>query len=299
MLKPDNYAKKLNRLIDRNNLKQFITLPTRGDNLLDLIISNIAGELQIVIEDTLYYQSDHMATVFQIPTSKKKANIKTISFRDFRNIDVESLNSVVDEVFQIHFTESVPSNVEAYFLKIRNAILEIFDRLAPVRVITVPEKEFNIPISDELKKLKKEAQFHFKQWKSTKIPYHSNMGIQLKKKIKIQAKISAKNYFGECIEKKGIWDSLQNVFNLNFKAKGSCSYDELDVNMLNNFFTEIPFPPGIEPFNTLDTSIIAERPESEALFYVDCVTNDDLKLALKGMKKNRPQIAITLVLVNE
>ena len=98
------------------------------------------------------------------------------------------------------------------------------------------QKDLNFPVSDNLKSLTNDALFHYKRWISTKLDYHLKENTRLKKEIKTIAKTDAKIHFEQCIKQKGVWESLNSVFNLNFKAKGSCDYSELDPNQLNQFF---------------------------------------------------------------
>jgi hypothetical protein len=287
MLKSDASSKQLKNVLNKFSIRQLVTHPTRGPNLLDLIITNDTSYINVSTEESLYYASDHLVTKFYLPITKSRIENKTIHYRDYKNIDIIKLNQEVELRFPMKqcINEVSVFNIDTYLKHMLDSVLAIFNKLAPVKTFSVKEKDVNIPISAQLKKLKRDAFFHYKRWVSTKLNFHLDLSKSLKKIIKNQARSDARKHFGECIEKQGIWNSLHNVFNLNFKSKGSCNYDELDPNELNKYFTEIPFPPGTAPYYTLEQSLVAEIPTSDDVFYVHEVTDDDLRHAWKQIKK--------------
>jgi len=100
LLFPDNYAKKLLAIINKYSLTQLITLPTRGNNLLDLMITNSNVCLNTEVLDPLLYQSDHLLTLCHIPFVREKSKTRTVSFRNYRSIDIELLNQVATDTFR-------------------------------------------------------------------------------------------------------------------------------------------------------------------------------------------------------
>jgi hypothetical protein len=272
---------RLNTIIHKYNLRQLVIDPTRGDSLLDLVITNDELSSNAVVEEC--FLSDHCLTsveihFFGILSSKSEL----IKYRDYKSINIESLNSLVRSTSFI-FDENL--GIDRYFESLVATIMNIFDILAPIKSKRVLKKEFNFPISEKVKSLKKEAFFHYKRFKSTNILSHFELNLQIRKEIKKYSKEDVMKFVASNIQNKGIWDTIDNVFNLSFKGKGSCSYDELDANTLNKYFTDLPFPPGTIPYDTLMNSNCYDNIEGSNMFSVTNVTELELHNAWKKMKK--------------
>jgi hypothetical protein len=280
MLSKEAGPKKLNAIIRKYNLRQVVTEPTRGDSLLDLIISNDELSSNGVVEE--YYISDHCLTSFEIHFSEKLGHSELIKYRDYKSINIESLNFLVRNT---SFTFDENLCIDRYFEYLVASIISIFDSLAPIKSKRVLKKDFNFPISVKVKSLKKEALFHYKRFKSTRIVSHFELNQQIRKEIKRYSKEDAMSFVVSNIQNKGIWDTMENVFNLSFKGKGSCSYDELDADTLNKYFTDLPFPPGTIPYDTLANSNCFENMANSNMLSVTNVSEMELRNAWKKIKK--------------
>lgn len=92
-------AKRLLTVINKHSLIQCVEYPTRNNSLLDLIITNDARISfdKIQIEDFLV--SDHFLTTMYVPNLKlKKQNeYKIITYRDFKRIDINMMNKLLEK----------------------------------------------------------------------------------------------------------------------------------------------------------------------------------------------------------
>jgi len=280
LCEPSNVnVKKFMNIFNIHNLKQLVNTSTRDNSLLDLILTNNTQVDKATVYDT-HIGSDHFLVSVTIPILKTKDNFVYHKYRDFKNINTSQLDKVVVETFSGIYDSG---DMNEYFDKLCDNIKWVFDSTAPVKDIRIPKKRYNIPISDKLKKLKHESDCHYKKWKSTVIEYHFNQHKTLKKQIKNQTQTDFKEYVKDKINKVGIWDTFQNVFNLNFKSKGTCDFQSFNVNELNEYYVRNSFNEDTTPYNTLYNDE-SHMPEAD-LFFVDNVTLEELKFAWKRMKK--------------
>jgi len=76
-----------------NNLTQFVSAPTRGNNLLDLILSNIDEGVYDVHVQEPFLDSDHCSITFSVPgISGVRSLEKESVLRDFRRADYDRIN---------------------------------------------------------------------------------------------------------------------------------------------------------------------------------------------------------------
>ncbi len=89
----DKGPQKVQSLFNRYNLKQLVDVPTRGKSLLDFIITNYDNPLQSFVEES--YLSDHLLTTVKLELKLNKQPCDIFQYRDFREIDLELMNSLV------------------------------------------------------------------------------------------------------------------------------------------------------------------------------------------------------------
>ena len=126
----DNLASSQTRdfsdILDTFNLTQFVPVPThRAGHILDLVIShkNSANLLFTRCDDL--HISDHKCIVFDLPYRKPPSIRNTISYRDFRKVDVDELKKDIrDHNFLSHDDPGV-------FQDYHHALSDLCDKHAP------------------------------------------------------------------------------------------------------------------------------------------------------------------------
>ena len=176
------------------------------------------------------------------------------------------------------------TDANEYFTFFIDKIKTVFNCLAPEKTIKVMKKDFNFPVSNITSAMYRDLKFHYQKWKSTGLLYHYDFYKTIKVELKLSHKKDAVTCFGESIKQKGVWDTIKNMFNISFKKNGTCNYDNLNPNDLNEYFVNIPFPPDSQPHNTLTTPN-AVYPDNNQSFLVNNVSKLDLINAWKKIKK--------------
>lgn len=285
---------RLKNIMHNYSLVQCVAEPTRLDSLLDLVITNDSKHESFNLNVRDNFVSDHRITVFYLSHSTKKGKYKLITYRDFRSIDMLQLNDMVNMTV---FFDYDMDNINTCFEQLLQNIRRIFDFLAPVKTIKVKETQYHIPISDRCKRLMRDAEWHYKRGKSTGFQFHFDLHKSIKNEIKACTAKDSKIHFSECIKKRGVWDTMSSVFNLNFKKNGSCDYDKLCPENLNIFYANIPFPDNIKPYNTLLSDSCSDLSET-SLFYPTTFHEIDLLSAWKSIKKKQSN-AIDMTLTSK
>ena len=276
-------VKKFISVINKHSLFQCVEEPTRENSLLDLIISNDTRVISEKIKVKDYLVSDHLLTTVYVPITKlkKQNDYKVVSYRDYKNIDINIMNNLLTLKC---FTDDNETNPNVFLSNFIATIESVFNSLCPMKTIKLRKKDFNFPTSTATKAMYRDLKFHYKKWKSTRLPYHSDLYRTIKVELKLSKKNDAIDHFKQSIVQKGVWDTLKHTFNMSFKKNGTCNYNDVNANDLNEYFVNIPFPPNVQSHNTLHFSNTV-YPTDGSLFHVDNVSNLDLIKAWKKIKK--------------
>ena len=111
----DNLASPQTRdfsdILDTFNLAQFVPVPThRAGHILDLVISHKnSTHLSFTKCDDLHI-SDHKCVIFDLPQRKPPSIRNTISYRDFRKVDLDDLKK---DIIAHEFLSQEPCSVRA------------------------------------------------------------------------------------------------------------------------------------------------------------------------------------------
>jgi hypothetical protein len=152
--------------------------PTRHDRIIDLIITNADIALSTFVDEPGFYLTDHLMTTVKIPIQRRGDNFKMIKFRNYKGVDLDLLNNVVENT---NFTPFQVFDINDIFNGLTTSIKSVFDEVSPQQERKIAEKDFNFPISDNVKRLKREAVFHYDKWTENKLPFHLERNRIVKK----------------------------------------------------------------------------------------------------------------------
>ena len=132
----DSGANKLKALLNQYNLLLHVTVPTHAaGNILDLVITR--NDLLVTgLQSDQSVDSDHFALIFKLSFQSPEAVKITITYRNWKSVDISVLRSDITKAFDGFTTQDPESAVESY-----NSVLkDIVDKHAPEksRVIFVP-----------------------------------------------------------------------------------------------------------------------------------------------------------------
>ena len=131
----DSGANKFKALLNQYNLSQHVNIPTHtAGNTLDLVITR--NDLLVTgLKSDQSVDSDHFALIFNQSFQSPGAVKRTITYRNWKSVDISVLHSDIAKAFDGFITQVPESAVESY-----NSVLkDIVDKIAPEksRVIVV------------------------------------------------------------------------------------------------------------------------------------------------------------------
>ena len=131
----DSGANKFKALLNQYNLSQHVNIPTHtAGNTLNLVITR--NDLLVTgLKCDQSVDSDHFALIFSLSFQSPGAVKRTITYRNWKSVDISVLRSDIAKAFDGFTTQDPESAVESY-----NSVLkDIVDKHAPEksRVIVV------------------------------------------------------------------------------------------------------------------------------------------------------------------
>ena len=123
----DSGANKFKALLNQYNLLQHVTIPTHtAGNTLDLVITR--NDLLVTgLQSDQSVDSDHFALIFSLSFQSPGAVKRTITYRNWKSVDISVLHSDITKAFDGFTTQDPESAVESY-----NSVLkDIVDKHAP------------------------------------------------------------------------------------------------------------------------------------------------------------------------
>ena len=114
-------------ILDTFNLTQFVPVSThRAGHILDLVISYKTSTRPLFTRCDDLHISDHKCVTIDLPHRKLPSIRSTISYRDFRKVDIDELKKdIVDHKFLSHDDPGV------FFQDYHHALSNLCDKLAP------------------------------------------------------------------------------------------------------------------------------------------------------------------------
>ena len=182
----DNYSKKFTELLSSYNLVNSINFPTHvKGHSLDLVLTRSTDTLN-PISIPLSFPSDHCLIKTTLDISKPLTKIEQISYRPLKKINLHKFKDEIlkSELFSCNFNSlDINEIVDIY----NSTLLNLLNRHAPLKTITIKKKENSPWYSDSLRNLKKTKRYFEDMW----LKYKSNQSLIEFKTIKNQ-------YIKEC-----------------------------------------------------------------------------------------------------
>ena len=285
---------KLRNIIDDAGLQQMVTMPTRGPNTLDLILTNCPGRINNL--DTIPGISDHQIVTCQLNTFPLRRLQKPRWIAQYGKADWESmaeeLCNLQDEIRTYHADDST----EELWKLFKNKLLHLVDKFIPRKRATRIQK---LPyITREIEKLINRRNRKYRKLKRMQQHFeHSQPNyIQLEctiKKIKQEIQIKMRRAYWSYLDgilapettdgdnqyqsMKRFWKYIKNNQKDHhgvaaLKAEGKTSSTAKDkANTLNKQFQSV-----FSPVQKLPEGIFSDSPHP---------TSDDITITTPGIFK--------------
>jgi hypothetical protein len=232
--KHDNSTKKFLSLLSRLDLCEIINKPTRNATHLDLIITN--DKSHSLQTDTFHGLSDHEGIFVQKSLSTIKPDRKTITFRNYRHINLCEFAQAV--ISNPDLDDLSNSSIDEDCTKFITVHRTIYDQFAPVRKKTIRDNLTNLYISDHTNSLKR---FRNKLLEANRRSPNDTNRLRIRtldKLIKTAIHNDTKYKLENEIRTKGIWN-IRNIL----LRKTKPFETQFDPNVLNNHFCSISNEP--------------------------------------------------------
>ena len=161
--------------------------------------------------------SDHHAVHFTLNLEKPPLPTKHISYRCYKNINLDVIKQDLNESVLIKF----PANsLDELLQQYNDTIVDIIDKHCPVKMKTVTVRPFTPWFSEEINNAKKLRRKLEKHWRKTKLVVHREMYVTQRQHVsKLIADAKTAYYTKEVIDCKKDQKSLFRVIN-NILGKG-------------------------------------------------------------------------------
>ncbi len=219
----------LEHMMKSYNIKQIVTEPTRGNALLDLIITNQPA-MCINTNVTNPHLSDHCAVSTYINIQKQKKMKISFTFRDYKNINDNNLYTELNDCMANYTTTD---SIHTSFDKFLNIITSITDKHAPIRNKTIFKHTKITKLSENTKnELFKRDQLYklAKRDTSTACQLAYKKQKQLVKKLISE---DSKSYIQTSMTEKGVWPVLTALTKAKTKINIPFSPDEINTHFTN------------------------------------------------------------------
>ena len=122
----------LDDLLQRYNLTQHVTTATRGDNILDLLITSASDSdllSDVVVQPTCF--SDHQLVACRLHVPRHQPTTTRYCYRDIRRVDLAAFHSDVlqSPLFDFDYDTPVDSYVELF----NSEVARVLDKHAPLK----------------------------------------------------------------------------------------------------------------------------------------------------------------------
>lgn len=139
------------------NLTQVVTQPTRGQNILDIVLTSDSSLTCTVSEPFLF--SDHNSIKIEIPFSVPRNEILTKKVRNYRKGDYERIQNEIISI-DWHQTYVNCDNVETFWRLLHCFLMECVSKFVPMK--TIATNAFLLPIG--LRKLESRRSLMFNRY---------------------------------------------------------------------------------------------------------------------------------------
>jgi len=266
---------KLKSVLDKNELRQLVTEPTRENVILDLLITNQPDKIMDVrVLNT--HLSDHKLVLAKYAFGNYKKQTKYIYVREYNKINYWNFGIDV-----LNIPEAAKSNCDEQLEYIIENIVQVFDKHAPKKRKKIKESKKKMILSDETKLLKKQRDQAYKLFKRglTDKNTYKNICKQTKKGIKKDKKDTVQNI----IKQTNVYEGIKQLVQIG-KNNNNNILDEniIDVNNINKHFVNICKNENVTNKNNLNVK------ECRTKFTLCKVTSSQIRHVWKCFKdKNK------------
>ena len=133
---------------------------------LDLVITRQSDQIVRSTPQVDRYFSDHASVFCKLHSIKPSFSTRTLSFRKFKSVDVDSLN---DDLAKSDLCKNPPDDIEELVISYNKTLKAVLDKHAPVktRIIVVRPR---VPwYTDEIRHAKRERRKAEGRWRLSKL----------------------------------------------------------------------------------------------------------------------------------
>ena len=278
--------------LQESSLTQLVHSPTRGNNILDLVLTTNSDLIENLIVDEEFSKSDHRAITFNLKFKSKKSNISNEKIPDFRRANFQKLSEILAGTDWSHlnnindvnaqwrfFTETYVKAVqESIPFKKRRIDHKIKPKWWTNEIANCLREKKNA--HDRLKILNNDEErtkFTDLRRKAKKLINQSKRSLELR--IANQSKVNPKEFYQYTREKRVVTSTIGPLTNNN----GTFTQDEHEMsNILNTFFASV--------FTTEDTCDIpvpsAVQVDNNNFLTDISITENDVLKCIDRLKPN-------------
>ena len=219
----------LNKILNKLSLTQIIDEPARGDNILDLIITN---DLPSIISKLVYnpHLSDHSYIECVVKYNANKPIKKHIEFRNYNNINKSAVINDINEI-KINQEDSVDNATD----KIVDGVKRVFNKYAPIRKVSFFQHTNKKFVSLQTKSLMRDRDKLYKSMRLDPTLEGCDLLKVYNKSVKMQIMSDTKNEFNKKVEELHMWGALKKLYPMVQPAKDI----NMDADDINKFFAAI------------------------------------------------------------
>ncbi|CAL8092581.1 unnamed protein product [Orchesella dallaii] len=267
----DTAFTQMKYLCKKYNAKQLISKPTRGNAILDLLITNTPEHCNDTsVIDT--YISDHNAILTTLDMKRPKPEKVHIKYRAFKNVILKDIHADIhiytDKLLKCNFT-----NLDDMYKGITDMVIDIFNKHALIRTKTFKQYPNNVKLSETTKRIIHKRNVARNNSNKNRNDSAANNYTLLNKQVKNSIKQDVKCKTQDDIKTKGIWPVLNKLT----KCKSEVT-TKFSANEINDHFASISNAPTKKASNTSHI----HKPDERFTLRLLCIT--DIKSAWKKMK---------------
>ncbi|ODM91435.1 RNA-directed DNA polymerase from mobile element jockey [Orchesella cincta] len=225
-LKHASSYQKLVEVMKKHKLSQLISSPTRGNAVLDLIITN-HPELctSTTVHDPMI--SDHKQITTTLIFQRKQREKKTFTYRNYNNINI---NSFHEDIYNAQIDTTNENHAQCIYNELHSLTMNIFNKHAPTLQKTITVRERPLKLSENTKQLLRIRDSFDKQ------DLHNPEYIALKKAVKRGIIGDKKSEVDTAILSDGMWPTVNKLLNNKNTNQGEFPFT---VDEINEHFTKI------------------------------------------------------------
>jgi len=146
----------------QNGMSQFVTVPTRGENVLDLVLSNVDQGVFDISVTVPFLTSDHSMVFFRVHGCDASSNEPKF-YRDFRGADYDLINGFLLSIDWNGLFADCLRDVQSYWNVFHAILTTVIDTTVPLKCHK--NRKFKMP--KNVRKLKSTRKKLYKQGKKT------------------------------------------------------------------------------------------------------------------------------------